>query len=234
MREPMVWSALHLPRPLDPEAAVQFLARLAADKDARRLVIEVRSDHGQPSWLVGCAATDVQGLRRLLSDLLPGSLLTGLDPQQPRRAVSSAGRLQMRPQALPMRMDVAVATTRAILSALATASWTGETLVLQLVLGPRRAPTRVPRNAADPSKSWWQALRADPQPIDRELRTRLRERQSQHGFQATVRVGVAGPDAGRRRRQVAGLLSALSTATGPGQHIGLKREPADRLNHGSS
>src|SRR5688500_4237967 len=40
----LVFSGLHLPRPLDIGAVKRFLARLASDRDAPRVVLEVRAD----------------------------------------------------------------------------------------------------------------------------------------------------------------------------------------------
>lgn len=228
----LVFSGLHLPRPLDPGRVTQFLARLAADRDAPRVVIEVRANERGTRHLLGSRATDVHSLRRMLGDLVPGSVLT--TPQQgdatPRSDVDTAGRLRIRPSGLPLLTDRAEATTHALLSALAARLHANEAMVLQLVLGPRHAPRIMPTRVTDPSTSLVEALVGGDRPASPDTKGRIKERLAQGGFAATIRVGVASPDRDRRRRLLMGLLSSLSTAQSPGVHIDLVREPAEHLN----
>lgn len=228
----LVFSGLHLPRPLDPGVVTRFLARLASDRAAPRVVLEVRADEHGVRHLLGARATDVQALRHLLSDLIPGSLLTttkqGQD--QPRPLVEVAGRLRVHPAGLPLRTDTAEATTRALLSALATRLKTDEVMAVQVVLGPRRSPRVVPANSLDPHATLVQVLTRGDQLASTETRTRLKERLSQSGFAATIRLGAASPGVQRRRRLMMSLLSAVATAQSPGVRIDLVRQPAGHLN----
>lgn len=228
----LVFSGLHLPRPLDPAAVVGFLTRLASDRDAPRVVLEVRADPGGIRHLLGCHATDVQALRRMLGDLIPGSLLTspGTGTTTPRPPVDESGRAHLRPAGLPLRSDDHEATTRALLSSLATPLKQGEQIVVQVLFGPRRAPRAVPINAPDPSTTLLQLLTQGERPASTETRARLKERASQAGFATTIRLGASSPDSGRRRRFIGSLLSAISTAQSPGLHIDLVREHPKHLN----
>jgi hypothetical protein len=99
----LVFSALHLPRPLDPTTAARFIERLAAERDAPALVLELRADEAGVAHLLGCAATDLHGLRRLLANLLPGSTLSRLE--SPRIPVQVAGRLRVHPAGPALRTD---------------------------------------------------------------------------------------------------------------------------------
>ena len=228
----LVFSGLHLPRPLDPVMVVRFLSRLASDRAAPRIVLEVRVDQAGVRHLLGCRATDVHALRHLLADLMPGSLLTTpkQGQQPPRLSMEEVGRLRVHPPGLTLRTDTAEATTRALLSALATRVKTNEAMAVQIVLGPRREPRVVPANAPDPSSTLVQVLTRGERPASAETRNRLKERQSQGGFAATIRLGATSPDPKRRRRFMVGLLSAVSTAQSPGVRIDLIHEPAKRLN----
>lgn len=228
----MVFSGLYLPRPLEPVAALRFLARLASDRAAPRVVLEVRADEHGTRHLLGCRATDVHPLRRLLRDLMPGSVLTTPegDAELPRPAVTAVGRLRLHPPGLPLRTDAAEATTRAVLSALATPLKAGEAMAVQVVLGPRHAPRIVPADAPDPSSTLVQALTTGVPPASGETRSRLKERASQGGFAATIRLGAASPDPARRRRFIVSLLSAVATAQSPGVRLDLVRQPATHLN----
>lgn len=228
----LVFSRLHLPRPLDPAAVTAFLTRLASDRDAPRVALELRADHDGVRHLLGCPATDVHPLRRLLRDLIPGSFLTSpQDGGQPARPnVDVAARLRLRPRTLPLRTDAPEATTRALLSAIATPLKPGENVVLQVMLGPRRSPRSLPENTPDPDTTFLDILTRGERPAGNETRARLRERLSHAGFAATIRIGAASPDRGRRRRVITTLLGALSTARNPGVQLDLVRQPAKHLN----
>jgi len=194
--------------------------------------MEVRADEHGTRHLFGCRDTDVHALRRMLVDLIPGSTLTTSRQGQsePRAAATVAGRLRIHPPGLPLLTDTAEATTRALLSALATPTKPGEGLVVQVVLGPRHAPRMVPGNAPAPDTSLFQVLTSGPRPAGAETRNRMKERLSQGGFAATIRLGAASPDPERRRRFMVGLLSAISTAQAPGVRIDLLREHPRALN----
>ena len=225
-----VFSALHLARPLDTGAVLALLARLAADRDAPRVVLEVRASKTGTEYLLGCAPTAVPAMRHLLGDLIPGTVLVTTTCADPRPSVDVAGHLTLTPSGLPLRIDCPEATTTAVLSALATRLHAGEHLVLQIVLGPRRAPRIVPADAADPTTTWFQSLLGATGSASPETRGRLRTRAGAGGFAATIRIGAASPDPQRRRRFVVGLLSALSTAQSPGVRIDLVHEHPHHLN----
>jgi hypothetical protein len=228
----MVFSGLYLPRPLDTATVLRFLTRLASDRAAPRVVLEVRADQNGTRYLLGCRATDVHPLRHLLTDLVPGSVLT--TPKHgaslPRPVVEAAGRLRIHPPGLPLHTDAAEATARALLSSMATPLKAGETIALQVVLGPRHAPRIVPATTPDPSSTLVQALTTGDRPASSETRNRVKERASQAGFAATIRIGATSPDPQRRRRLVMSLLSAISTAQSSGVRIDMIREDPKALN----
>ena len=139
--------------------------------------------------------TDVHALRRMLTDLVPGSVLT--TPKDGAERAPSRGddsrRLGIHPPGLPLHTDAAEATTRALLSALATPLQAGEAMAVQVVLGPRRAPRIVPAGASDPSSTLVQVLTQGDRPASSETRSRLKERMSQGGFALTIRLGATSP-----------------------------------------
>jgi Type IV secretory system Conjugative DNA transfer len=228
----MVFSGLYLPRPLDPAAVLQFLTRLATDRAAPRIVLEVRADQSGTRHLLGARPIDVHALRHLLTDLIPGSLLTTPKhgTELPRPDVEAAGRLRLHPPGLPLHTDASAAISRAILSALAAPLKAGEAMAMQVVLGPRYAPRIVPATVSDPSTTLVQALTSGERPASSETRNRVKEHASQAGFAATIRIGATSPDPQRRRRLIMSLLSAISTAQSPGVRIDLIHEDSKALN----
>lgn len=213
-RPVLVYSSLYLPRPLTPAAALALLERLAADPYATRLVFELRSGPAGTEYVLGCRATDVQWLRRLLRQLLPGSALTTL--ATPRPPMTSAARLAIRPAALALRVEAPEAISRAILAATDQRFAADEAIVLQVLIGPRSRPTHLPAHTTDPRLGLLDALLGVSRPAGADVHQQLSERATAAGFQATIRIGAAGPDRDRRAHFINGLLGAAATTRSPG------------------
>lgn len=230
----MSFARLHLPRPLDGDAVLALLGRLAADRQTRRLVFEVRAEGGNHvRYLLGARPADMARLEGLLGHFLPGCILEVLaDPPSDRPAVTAAGRLRVRPSYLPLSMEAPEAVSRAMLAALAVPLNAGEALVVQVVLGPRILPSVLPAPAAfpDPSLPLTHRLLVGTRPAGAELRGRLRNRVELPGFMATIRVGVTATSRQRRIGLLLGVLSGLTVAQGPGTRIRLVGDQAARLD----
>jgi Type IV secretory system Conjugative DNA transfer len=226
------FAQLHLPRPLDPDAVLTFLGRLAADRQVDRLVFEVRAEGGQTRHLVGARPVDMARLGRLLGHFLPGCLLED-DPEHSaaHRPMRSAGRLRIRPSYLPLSMETPEAVSKAVLSALAVPLAKDEALVVQVVLGPRILPSVLPAEIPDPSLPLLHTLLFGTRPAGAELRGRLRKRVEHPGFRCTIRVGVAATSRNRRTSLLLGVLSGLTVAQGPGTRIRLVSDQATAVNH---
>lgn len=218
----LIFSELYLPRPLAASAVTGFVTRLATDQEAGRIVFEVRAEQGAVRFLLGCRATDIPRTRHLLGNLIPGALMNGLTTA--RSQVMAARQLRLRPRALPLNVETGGAVTRAILAALTARNGTGESLVLQLVIGPRLAPRFAPSRMTSATAQWWEPLTGNETMATPEERSRRRQRDEQHGVQASIRLGVSSPDAGRRARLAKGLFSALRLLQAPGQRIQLAYE----------
>ncbi|MEU8717550.1 type IV secretory system conjugative DNA transfer family protein [Streptomyces sp. NPDC048663] len=228
----LLFARLHLPRPLDADAVLNTLGRLAADRQTARLVWEIRAEGGHIRHLVGGRPVDIARLARLLGHFLPGSFLEDSPERSPvRPRMQSAGRLRVRPSYLPLSMDAPENTSRAVLSALAVPLADGEALVVQVMLGPRILPSVLPTDLPDPSLPLVRLLLTGTRPTGTELRGRMRRRAEQPGFQATIRVGAAAPARQRRTALLLGALSGLTVAQGPGTRIRLVHDNVEHLNN---
>jgi len=224
-----VFSQLHLPRPLDAEQVEAMLLRLAADRAAPPLVFEARAGHGQlVRHLAGTPAEHVVWVQRTLRHLLPGLDIDGIT--EPRPAVQRSVRLRLRPRPLALATERAEVTALSLLSALDARLEAGEELVLQIMLGPRIAPRHLPREIPDPAQPWWQLLTSGQIDATRPVREQIDTRTGQHGFAATIRIGVTASTPQRRQQLVIGVLGALSTAGDRGTYMDLTSEAAARLN----
>jgi hypothetical protein len=231
-----VFSQLHLPRPLAVEAVDAMLLRVAADRAAPPLVFEARAEgsatHDQlVQHLVGTPAEHVRWVQRTLRHLLPGLDVDGLDPVTgPRQPVERSVQVRVRPRAFALSTERAEVTSLSILSALDARLDAGERLVVQILLGRRVAPKHLPKEVPDPTQSVWQVVLQGQLSADRPIRQQIDTRSGQHGFAATIRIGVAASTPERRQQLVIGVLGALSTAEDRGTYMDLTFEPASRLN----
>jgi hypothetical protein len=224
-----VFSQLHLPRPLDAEQAEAMLLRLAADRAAPPLVFEARASYGQlVRHLAGTPAEHVVWVQRTLRHLLPGLDIDGIT--EPRPAVQRSVRLRIRPRPLALAPQRAEVTALSLLSALDARLDAGEELVLQIMLGRRISPRHLPKSLPDPTQPWWQLLTSGQIDAARPVREQIDVRTGQHGFAATIRIGVTARTPQRRQQLVIGVLGALSTAEDRGTYMDLTFEAAARLN----
>lgn len=223
---------LHLPRPLETDAVLAVLGRLSADRQLRRLVLEVRAGSRQHlTYLVGARPADLVRLEPVLRDFLPGCYLDVAAVQPVSRLpVAAAGRLRVRPSYLPLAMEEPETVSRAVLSALAVPLTADETLALQVFFGPRILPSVLPAEMSDPSLPLVHRLLVGERPAGAEVRTRLRKRVEHPGFSLTIRVGVSASGRDRRTALLMGVLSGLTVAQGPGTRIRLVAEKAERFN----
>ena len=226
----IVFSRLHFPIPLPTQLALLVLERLATDRYADGLILETRADADGIQHLLGCSVEQIQHLRRLLGQLIPGTVVAGLDGYQ-RPELQSAARLSISPAVLPLANHEPVRITKALYASLARRFKSGEAVALQVVLGSGRRPHSVPRVVADPARSWiWQSLTGNHNNADTETRNRVRDRAASFALDCTIRVGVASDDPARRKRFAMEVMSSLSMAETPGVRLGLVRETPSRIN----
>ena len=224
----MVWQHIFFPQPL-PESAVSALLRQwAAQRHAPQLILEARADVVGVDYLIGSQLRHAAAVARTIEQLVPGSVVTKFYPDE-RGSVTTARRLSLDHPGRPLEPTDRVASGRAILHAL-TAVHRGERLVLQLVLGPRHRPS-VP--AAEPVKlgqSPVSKLLVGVQSESPHDRQTLLRKLGQHGFLASVRLGVHATTEERRKVLLLGLATALGTVEAPGVHFRLAPEKERRIN----
>lgn len=223
----LVWRQVHWPRPLDPVAALAVLRSLAADQHSPTLVLEARSTENGVAYPLGGSLAAVLNAHHQLRVAIPDVRLT--EVARERQPVIGARRLKLSTRHRPLRTDEPERIARGVLGAL-TQIRSGETLVLQTVLGPRRIPLAIPNNS--PSSivmPWWQiAWIGNGGQVDGEKRAALRNKVSDHGFAAAVRLGVTAGTPGRRRELLLGLFNALRLGEAPGVQLGLGLESVRR------
>ena len=227
----LVWAQLHLPRPLDPGLVFALLLTLASDRRSPHVVFETRSDQAGISHLIGCSRLVTSALRRMLTDHLPGVQLSKAATRFP---ASESGRLRVRPRYLPLRSESPHEYTRALLSALTTPLQQHETLVVQIVLGPRHPPRTLHPGVASPARPWWRAMLDGVQQASADERRLLQVRAADSSFDAVLRIGTHGVDRNRTRQLTLNIQSALATTRSPGTRMDFVREAPSRINDADS
>lgn len=226
---PLVWSRLFLPHPLPASQVAAFLTRLASDRNGHPVVLETRADHNGIQHLLACEKTFIHAVRRMLTDLIPGTILTGLDSYT-RPSMLAAGHLVHMPAVLPIASADPASTIRALYSALSRTYPAGEAVCVQLALGGGSGPSAVPSRVPTPNVSTWQLLTTGQPTASTETRNRIRDRAAHHTLESIVRIGVTAGTADKRQRLARELHSALATAETPGVRLNLNREDPNRIN----
>lgn len=231
MSHSLTFSRLYVPLPLDLTTVTRLFARLAQPDTPRPLVFETRASDDEISYLVGTSPEKSKNLERLLRNQLPGARTS---TQLFRDAVLAAGRVTARTDGLPFDVAATLTTAFAVYAALAGRR-DGETLVLQLHLGPGHRPEIVPTDVRDPTqRSLWTALTRGTASATTEIRSRLKIRAEQPSIDVLIRIGVTAASPARRRALAHEVLGALRSMEAPGVRLDLTREDADRLNKGTS
>lgn len=226
---PLIWSRLFLPHPLPASQVATLLTRIASDRSGHPVVLETRADATGIQHLLACDAEFVHNMRRLLTDLIPGTIMTGLDTYT-RPTMLAAGHLINKPAALPIASADPVPILRTLYSALSRKHGVDEAVCVQLVIGSGNGPSIVPSKIPAPGTTTWQLLSSGQPTASTETRNRIRDRAAHHTLDSILRIGVRASTADKRQRLARELHSAFSGAETPGVRLVLVREDPNRIN----
>ena len=222
------WWQVVWPRPFPEDLAIRLVKGSACDERSPVVILEARGQAGRVSYLLGAPATDAAVVREALVGLCPEAVLIPLTEH--RAVVTTAGRVKLSTRHRAVETADLAGQSQALMAALARAR-ADESLVTQLILGPRRirlaVPTQSPSSMVAP---WYQvAWYGSGNTIDSEKRTALRNKVREPGFACTIRLGATAPTARRRELLLLGLMAAMRTSEAPGIQLRLRREPGHRL-----
>ena len=232
----LVWLQLFWPRPLGTQTVSELLQRLVADPHIGRLVFETRAHAKGIAFLLGVRSSQRDTIAHIVRELVPGMQYTD-STEQPAGSGEATSLANLRP-----RMDKAArittnrserllavsqveAATRRLLAAYSELS-PGECVTVQVQLGRRRPPRRLPY------QSWWDVLMNGYRP---PTNTRLdkTDRCQYHCVQVSVRIGVVGMSHARARKQLLNIFGAMRSVETSHARLRLTPESATRLNQAS-
>lgn len=228
-RFPLAWRELHWSRPLEPLKPAAAIRALAADDTSPKIVIETRADADGVQYLLGSIEANLTPAIRRLTVAVPDVQVTDL--RRVRQAVDRAAGVKLSTRHRALRVDAADQIAQQLHAVLANAR-ADEVIALQLILSRRRIPLAVPNNSPSSVVSPWYevAWRGNGGQVDGEKRAALRDKVSDHGFVASLRIGVRAPNAARRRSLIMAVYSALRVGEAPGLRATIKRDTARRLD----
>lgn len=224
----LIWQQVHWPTPLDERRASGLLRRLASDLTRQPVIWEVRVSEGLVSHIVGTPAHQVRALTGAIERLVPGTVTSPGGDARPH--VARSARLQVKGQQLNFAADHAPQAARTLLAALVEAHFHEEHAVLQVVLSRGRSPEVVSARPADPTRSWFDVLAYGGRPASPELAGRLRDKASQPGFEAVIRIAATAKSETRRITIMQGILSAVRTLQSPGVRLTFVKDNGDALD----
>ncbi|MGW5139297.1 type IV secretory system conjugative DNA transfer family protein [Nocardia beijingensis] len=203
-----------------------------ASQSSPQIILEARSSVGKDGptvdYLIGCRRRYLERVQQTVETLVPGSVVTSfLDRRDP---VATARRVGVSTTARLLEPADPVASAKSVLQAL-TAITANEQLVLQLSLGPRHRPQLPPPEPHHEEQSVLSKVLDGIKPAPAtDAKQALTKKRGQHGFSATLRIGVSAFSEERRKSLLLGLASALGTANAPGVHLVLRPDNIRRIN----
>ncbi|WP_295103919.1 type IV secretory system conjugative DNA transfer family protein [uncultured Microbacterium sp.] len=227
MPDASVFTRLYLPRPLDAAMLDGLVTRLLGRDVPRPVMFEVVASADGIAAVLGCPATAVQRLKRLLRGLVPGIGFAAAT----RADVATVSRVSAHPGGLPLADVDPERIVAGIYQALASRRG-AEVLGLQLILGQPHHPQQLRRTVIDPLQPVGSRLLDGVRPAPTDVTKRMHAHAAQPRVGVVVRIGAAADTAKRRRALTWELFGALQPLESPGVRLSLTRDTPARWRNG--
>lgn len=219
----LVFTRLHVPRPLASSTVRELLSRLMGSDVPRPLIFELHANSDGIASLLGCAPTAVQRLKRLLRGLVPG---IGFEAAV-RADVAAVSRVVAHPSALPLAPVDPELVVGAIYQTLAACRGT-EHVAMQLVLGRTQSARPLQARAVDPFQQFPSAVLDGLRPASGDTRKRMEEHAGVTRLATTLRIGVSADSHKRTTAIVWEVFGALQLLESKGVRLSLNHDTANR------
>lgn len=227
---PDTWYQVVWPRDVDAEGVVAFLRSVAGDRRRHVVVFEVVGNGGVVSYRIGLSSRLATNTLAALRSFVPG-VVTKLIESDAIAAPTYAWDMTISARSRSLRVNEPQQISRALITTLSTTK-PAETIVVQWLLGPRLAPSKVGMKEVRPTESWTDLLRlvtSGTSELDSEQRKALQAKIGEAGFRAIGRIGIAGTNEAAAQGLASRVLTALRQAEAPGVQIGLTRAKPGRI-----
>lgn len=224
----LVFTRLHPPRPLSTATVDALLSRLMGSDVPRPLIFEIHADADGVSHLLGCAATAVQRLKRLLRGHVPEIAFEAAV----RADVAAVSRVVAHPPTLPLAPVDPELVLGAIYQALA-ARRGAERIAVQLVLGRTQSARPLPARAMDPFQQLPSVMLDGVRPATGDTRKRMENHVAMARLATTLRIGVTAESHKRTAALVWEVFGALQLLESKGVRLSLNHDTVSRWRSGT-
>ena len=218
------WREVVWQRPYEQDKVHELLAHLAVLTPRGAVIFESRSHGGFVKHYIGADSTYISKIENAIK--IHGDIRTYPVENHIRIPVNTARQLTVSHPGLSLNTEVTSATIRAGLAALAAVRGEEESVV-QIVLGGSFKPKTTARNLPNPHESWLQTILQGVEDAPLETRNSIKEKNSQHCFEACIRIGVSGE---RQAGRLNAIISAFRTLESAGVHVKTTAEKSENLN----
>lgn len=218
------WREVVWQRPYEQDKVHELLAHLAVLTPRGAVIFESRSHGGFVKHYIGADSTYISKIENTIK--IHGDIRTYPVENHIRIPVNTARQLTVSHPGLSLNTEVTSATIRAGLAALAAVRGEEESVV-QIVLGGSFKPKTTARNLPNPHESWLQTILQGVEDAPLETRNSIKEKNSQHCFEACIRIGVSGE---RQAGRLNAIVSAFRTLESAGVHVKTVAEKSENLN----
>ena len=218
------WREVVWQRPYEQDKVHELLAHLAVLTPRGAVIFESRSHGGFVKHYIGADSTYISKIENTIK--IHGDIRTYPVENHIRIPVNTARQLTVSHPGLSLNTEVTSATIRAGLAALAAVRGEEESVV-QIVLGGSFKPKTTARNLPNPHESWLQTILQGVEGAPLETRNSIKEKNSQHCFEACIRIGVSGE---RQTGRLNAIVSAFRTLESAGTHVKTTAEKSENLN----
>ena len=222
--EHICWLEVSWERPFTVEDVFEALTHLSSLSPRGAVIWEVRGKDGRVTHLLGA---DRRYIRKIAQAFRAyGDIQFREVYDSSRTTIRAARELKITKPVLSLNTNLAGAVVRAGLATM-TEDKRGTETVLQVVLGRGFAPSPVPADLPDPHATWLEVILGSVSKATVEARKTVREKAEQHGFEATVRIGVSDE---RATSRLHALISAFKVLESAGVRIHDEAEKPENIN----
>jgi hypothetical protein len=223
----LLWQEVHWTRPFSQDDVLELLSHLAVLSPRKQIVWEVRATAGKVRFFIG---THRRYLRPLKTAFMAHGDIAFSDVLYSDRIyVDSVRSIKRTKPMLSLGTDRMVPVLKTALSALADTK-SGETLVVQIILGDSTAPTPAPDKSANPHATVLDTICGKIGNASRESLQSIKDKSTQHGFYASIRIGAKSKTANRELGLHLSMMSAFRQFEKAGVKLIFTKADSDSLN----
>ena len=223
--QPLCWYEVFWSRPYSLENIHALLTHLACSTPRGLIVWEIRGKKDHVRFFLGtfpCYSRKIHAIFRANCKKIRFNAIE----ENERTPMTMVKRLKITKPTLSLSTDVPISAIRAGLAAMSGLPKNVEA-TMQIIFGPSYAPRSAPKKATDPHATWFDYITGNVTEASSESLKSICEKSGQHGFFATLRLGL---NEGANTGVFYNIISALRILETAGVRISAIKEKTENLN----